>query len=263
MITILTSCRNIPQVKAILFDVNGTLRERDVHPDTQDAAREEILSILGKENVHDSFWENLEERYRQYGNWAQEKLIQLTEAEIWTKWMLPDEPVEIVSAWAPKLMLAWSRRRGRILPKPDTEDVLRELSARGYKLGLISNTMSTLDIPAFVRDSGWNEYLGVVVLSAYERVRKPAPDLFLKAASSFNLEPDACAYVGNKFSKDIIGCKRAGFALGILLRNPKKPAADDIRNDFSPDIVVDSLTDLLSVFPASAGIPQQEAVSSK
>jgi putative hydrolase of the HAD superfamily len=263
MITILTSIRTVPQVKAILFDVNGTLRAREAHPGTQDAALTAILSILGRESVPDAFWSELEERYWQYGKWAQEKLVQLTEEEIWTKWMLPNEPADVVSAHAPELMLAWSQRKGRVLPKPDAENALRELTTRGYKLGLISNTMSTLDIPAFVEASGWQKYLGVVVLSAFERVRKPAPDLFLNAARAFNLEPDACAYVGNKFSKDIIGCKRAGFALGILLRNLQKPASNDISDGLSPDMIVDSLTDLLAVFPARAGKPEQEAVSGK
>jgi putative hydrolase of the HAD superfamily len=263
MITILTSIRNVAKVKAILFDVNGTLRAREAHRETQDAALAAILSILGKKKVPDYFWSGLEDRYRQYGNWAQEKLIQLTEEEIWTHWMLPDEPADVVSAHAPELMLAWSKRKGRVLPKPDTEEVLRELTARSYKLGLISNTMSTLDIPAFVETSGWNKYLGVVVLSAFERVRKPSPDPFLKAARAFNLEPGECAYVGNKFSKDIVGCKRAGFALGVLLRNPEKPIMDDKYDDLSTDLVVDTLTDLLATFPCRAERPQQEATTGR
>jgi putative hydrolase of the HAD superfamily len=263
MITFLTSVHNIPQVKAILFDVNGTLREREAHPETQDEARAFIKSILGKESVTESFWGDLEEHYKQYGLWAQDKLIQLTEAEIWTRWMLPDEPAEIVAPNAPDLMLAWSRRKGRVLPKPDTEAVLRELTTRGYKLGLISNTMSTLDIPAFIEASGWSKYLGVVVLSAFERVRKPAPDPFLKAANAFDLAPRDCAYVGNKFTKDIVGCKRAGFALGVLLRNSRNPVVDDNADGYSHDLVVDSLTDLLTVFSLHPDTPQPEASSNR
>ena len=176
MITVLSSLRQIGQVRAILFDVNGTLRVREIHSPTQNAAHERILKILGKTSVPETYWSELEGRYKAYGKWAQDKLVQLTESEIWTQWMLPEEPSEVISDNSSELMLAWSERKGRVLPKPETEIVLKELSSRGYRLGLISNTMSTLDIPGFTERFGWNKYFNVVILSAFERVRKPSID---------------------------------------------------------------------------------------
>lgn len=252
MITVLSSLRQIDQVKAILFDVNGTLRIRENHPPTQNAAYERILKILGKTSIPETYWSELEARYKAYGKWAQEKLVQLTESEIWTQWMLPEEPANTVSANASELMLAWSERKGRVLPKPETEDVLKELSSRGYRLGLISNTMSTLDIPGFVERFGWSKYIDVVLLSAFEKVRKPSPVPFNKAAVALDLDPTQCTYVGNKFSKDIVGCKRAGYPFGIIIRNQGKPLVDEECYDVAADIVIDSLNDLMKVFPDRA-----------
>ena len=250
MITVLSSLRQVCQVHAILFDVNGTLRVRETHPHTQNAAFDRILKILRKTSVPEGYWSQLEGRYKAYGKWAQDTLVQLSESEIWTRWMLPEEPADIVSDNSSELMLAWSERKGRVIPRPETEDVLKELSSRGYRLGLISNTMSTLDIPGFIERFGWNKYFDVVMLSANERVRKPSIDPFKKAAAALNLDPSHCAYVGNKFSKDIVGCKRAGYPFGIIIRNPEKPLVDEECLDVSADMVIDSLNDLLKIFPA-------------
>jgi HAD superfamily hydrolase (TIGR01509 family) len=236
-------------IKAILFDVNGTLRVREAHETTQKSARQRILEILGKKTVEDAFWDQLEENYKLYGAWAGQHLVQLSEAEIWTNWMLPDEPKEKVAPEAANLMLAWSERKGRVVPKPETEPVLRELMARGYTLGLISNTMSTLDIPGFIERNGWQKYFRVVLLSAFEKSRKPSPDLYLKAASLLVVDPDECVYVGNRYSKDIIGCKKAGFTLGIMLIDSGKSPSEILDENGRPDLVIDSLYQLLDHFP--------------
>lgn len=237
------------KIKAILFDVNGTLRVREAHETTQKFARQRILDILGKTTVEDGFWDRLEENYKSYGAWAVQHLIQLSEAEIWTKWMLPDEPEKKVVSEAANLMLAWSERKGRVIPKPETEPVLKGLMARGYSLGLISNTMSTLDIPGFIERNGWQKYFRVILLSAFEKSRKPSPDLFLKAAVRLDVNPNECAYVGNRFSKDIVGCKKAGFALGIMLIDSEKSSIEILVKDGKPDLVIDSLYRLLDQFP--------------
>lgn len=236
-------------IKVILFDVNGTLRVREAHDATQLAARQRILSILAKVTVDDEFWQQLEERYKAYGAWAGEHLVQRSETEIWTQWMLPDEPKENVVPHASELMLVWSERKGRVVPKSETEPVLAELQQRGYHLGLISNTMSTLDVPGFVERHGWQKYFDVVLLSAFEKSRKPSPDLFLKAASRLGREPGECAYVGNRYSKDILGCKKAGYALGIMLSDPAKPYRRGQDTEGQPDLMINSLIELLVHFP--------------
>ena len=135
-----------------------------------------------KENVSDVDWEELTRRQKAYGEWAQENLIQLSEAEIWSRWILPDYPAEQIEPVAAELTLAWSERKGRTIPNAGAEETLVELKRRGYRLGIISNTMSTLDIPRCLDAFGWNEYFEVVVLSSALKCRKPAPEPFWEAA---------------------------------------------------------------------------------
>jgi putative hydrolase of the HAD superfamily len=236
-------------IEAILFDVNGTLRIREPHEPTQLAAFSRMLQLLGKEKVLDIDWEELTRRQKAYGDWAQENLIQLSEAEIWSRWILPDYPREKIEPIAAELTLAWSERKGRTIPNTGAEEMLIELRRRGYKLGIISNTMSTLDIPRSLDEFGWKDYFEVVVLSSTLKCRKPAPELFWEAARVLNLEPVHCAYLGNRISRDVVGCKRAGFALGLIIEPFGKPRADELDQAVTSDAVINSLSELLEIFP--------------
>jgi putative hydrolase of the HAD superfamily len=236
-------------IEAILFDVNGTLRIREPHEPTQHAAFSRMRQLLEKENLSDVDWEELTSRQKAYGNWAQENLIQLSEAEIWSRWILPDYPREKIEPIAAELTLAWSERKGHTIPNTGAEETLVELKRRGYRLGIISNTMSTLDIPRSLDAFGWKEYFEVVVLSSALKYRKPAPEPFWEAARALNVEPARCAYLGNRISRDVVGCKRAGFALGMIIEPFGKPRADEQDQPVAPDAVINSLSELLEIFP--------------
>ncbi len=242
------SVDGLSDLEAILFDMNGTLRVREPHAPTQQAAFERMLDILKISNPSDAFWEALAGRFKAYGHWAQENLVQLSEEEIWTRWILPDVPPQQIEPFAAELSLAWSERKGRTLPKPDAEETLLELKRRGYRLGVISNSMSTLDIPHSLAAFGWNDLFEVVVLSSGVKYRKPAPEIFWEATFKLNLAPAHCAYIGNRISRDIVGCRRAGFAFGMIIEPEGKPRPDEKDQSVQPDAVIHALSDLLSIF---------------
>ncbi len=236
-------------IEAIFFDMNGTLRMRDPHEPTQRAAIARMLDLLGKKDVPDGFWEELTRRHKAYSKWAQDNLLQLSEEEIWTRWLLPDAPHEQIEPVAAELTLAWSQRKGRTVPKPDAGETVLELKRRGYRLGVISNSMSTLDIPRSLDAFGWKDLFEVVIMSSAVKRRKPAPEIFWEATSKMNLEPSNCAYVGNRISRDVVGCKRAGFALGLIIEVEGKPRLDERDQPIQPDEVIHSLSELLKIFP--------------
>ena len=208
------------------------------------------MALLGIKDAPEAFWEALEGRYRAYTGWAQENLTQLSEGEMWRLWMLPDVAPQQIEAVAEELALAWSQRKGRALPAPGADETLAELKHCGYRLGIISNTLSSLDIPRSLTADGWDDYFEVVIQSSALRSRKPAPDLFLEAARLLDVEPARCAYVGNRISKDIVGCKRAGYQLGIIIEASGKPHADEADQPVRPDMVIHSFGELLNIFSA-------------
>ena len=235
------------KIEAILFDMNGTLRVREAHEQTQRAAYARLVELIGNNHVD---WEELASRQKTYSNWAQANLIQLSEAEIWSRWILPEYPLERIEPVAAELTLAWSERKGHTIPMLGAEETLVELKRRGYRLGVISNTMSTLDIPRSLQSFGWADYFDVVILSSTLKIRKPSPEPFREAAHRMNLAPQHCAYLGNRISKDIPGCKEAGFALGITIESSSRPRADEQDQTVMPDAVIHALSELLKIFPA-------------
>jgi putative hydrolase of the HAD superfamily len=237
------------RIEAIFFDFNGTLRIREPNEPTQRAAAQRILELLGKENFSDVYWEELTRRQIRYSQWAQNNLLQLSEKEIWTRWILPDYPREKIEGVASELTLAWMECKGRAVPRPEAEVTLIELKRRGYRLGVISNSMSSLDIPHSLVVYGWKAYFEVVILSSTVKRRKPAPEPFWEAARALNVEPDQCAYLGNRISKDVVGCKRAGFALGIILESPGVLRTEELERTIQPEAVIHSLNELLDIFP--------------
>jgi putative hydrolase of the HAD superfamily len=246
MSTLTLTVRNI---EAILFDMNGTLRRREPHEPTQTRATRRFLELLGKNEIPDSYWEELTARRKHYNQWAQDRLIQLSEDEIWTRWILPEYPSEQIGPVAAELTLAWSERKGHTVPTPGAEQMLFELKRRGYRLGVISNTMSSLDIPRDLGTFGWNQLFEVVILSSTLKHRKPAPEPFLEALRVLKVDAAHCAYLGNHISKDIVGCKRAGFGLGIIVEPANSPHADERDQVVSPEAIIHSLNELLEIFP--------------
>ena len=88
-----------------------------------------------------------------------------------------------------------------------------------------------------------------MVLSSAIKFRKPAPEPFLEASQALGVLPEKCAYLGNRIIKDMVGCKRAGFALGIILEPPDEPHPVEDNHAIQPDAVIHSLLDLLGIFP--------------
>jgi len=243
------SVQGVRTIEAILFDMNGTLRVREPHEPTQLAAFGRLQELLGKRDAPESFWEELSRRHKDYGRWAQENLLQLSEKEIWSRWLLPDFPAHQIESVSAELTLAWSMRKGRAVPKPGAEETLLELKQRGYRLGVISNSMSSLDIPRSLEEFGWRDLFDVVILSSAMKYRKPAPEIFREATLAMNIEPVHCAYLGNRISRDIVGCKQAGFTLGIIIEPPGGPRPDEQDQTIQPDAIIHTLSELLGIFP--------------
>lgn len=243
------SLDHIQDIQVILFDMNGTLRIREPHEPTQLAANTRIRELLGEKIQTEINWEELALRYKAYGKWAQENLVQASEKEIWTRWMLPEIPGSQIEQIASELTLAWIERKGHTIPKPNAKKVLIELKKRGYRLGVISNSLSSLDIPRSIQIFGWTDLLDVVVLSSSVKYRKPAPEIFWEATGSLKVEPSSCAFVGNRRSKDLVGCKLAGFALGILYEETGNSNTNEQDQTIRPDLQIHSLSELLDLFP--------------
>jgi HAD superfamily hydrolase (TIGR01662 family) len=236
---------------AIFLDVGNTLRILTQDPPYQAAARQRIIDLVGAPDRPEDLDVELNKRYKAYRKWAFETLIEASEPELWTRWLLPEYPAEKIAGLAHELTYQFRQSMGRRVLAADGRDVVIELHRRGYVLGIISNVITTEEIPDWLAADGLDIYFKSVVLSSVMGRRKPDPALFHEAARRAGVELSRCVYVGDNASRDVVGSRRAGFG-GVILLPDRADRDKPIPAEFQPDRVIHSLSELLTHFPPRA-----------
>ncbi len=239
-------------IDAILFDVGGTLRGSV--PSSQEVKLEkvrEIRELLGAITPPEELAALLTSRGRAYRHWAREKWLELDEAGVWTQWMLPEQPAPRVKQVALQLNQLWRQATGIRDVFPETRDVIVELFRRGYRIGIVSNTVSTTETPALLKKLGISGIPEVVILSGRVGIRKPNPEILLDATRRMGVEPAKCAYVGDRHDRDVLAAAGAGFCKTVLITTTY-PHASDVPDTASPpaDYHIRNLQEMLEIFPA-------------
>ena len=238
-------------IQGILFDMGGTLRMSvKPNPAEKASALRRIIDLLGTEMESGELETLLHERSRKYAAWARSTLNELNEQDLWVKWMLPDWPSEIIRPIAIQLNEAFRNSYSKRILFDETPDVIISLYRRGYRLGLVSNTTSSVEIPEVLRKLRLRGYFDVVLLSALEGKRKPSDYLLRSAAEIMDLSPSTCAYIGDQPSRDVAAARKAGFSSAVILKDPRnhpEPREEDTL--YVPDSTIGNLKDLLEIFP--------------
>jgi len=253
-------------VYAFCFDVGGTLRFSRRDPVSRLSALSRMKDILNWEGQLDDLESTLATKEAGYRAWSRKTLVELTEVDLWVRYMLPDHPKDWVAQNALTLNQLWRGRRARSL-FPEVVNVLHTLSDRGYTLAIISNTTSSVEVPQLLEVSGLNEIISCVILSTTFGKRKPDPSLFLSAARQMGLQAEYCAYIGNDPTRDLVGARQAGFGPVYLHRKVSGQDEDiDDENgnpqalEMQPEGYIKSLDELLDIFPACP--PHQKGIQS-
>ena len=97
---------------------------------------------------------------------------------------------------------------------PETPGYLGSLKDRGYFLGVISNSVGTLDEQ--LRHMDLRNYFHAVFDSAIVGVEKPHPEIFQLALRAANVGPEGVLFVGDTHATDVGGAQLAGLH-GVLI----------------------------------------------
>jgi putative hydrolase of the HAD superfamily len=242
-------------IQAIFIDVGNTLRVLIKDEAYQARARQQIATLVGAQESPECFCERLDERYKVYRRWAFETLLEASESELWTRWMLPDWPADQIAPLAGDLTFLYRQTMGYRFAVPDAMEVAVELTRRGYRLGIISNTITEREIPQWLEEDGLSQYFPTVVLSSIFGRRKPGPEIFWEAARRAGVTPAQSVYVADNPSRDVPGSRRAGFGMVILMLEPAELETKDLNGENKPDLVIHSLSELLGIFPGCSVSP--------
>jgi putative hydrolase of the HAD superfamily len=237
------------EIEAIFLDHGNTLRTVVKDEAFQAQARQQLATLVGTQEHPDAFCERLEERYKICKKRAKDTMIEISEKELWTQ-LLPELPPEKIAPLAGRLTRRWRDRSGRRVARPDVERVIIELSKRGYRLGIIANTITETEIPDWLEEAGLTPYFETVILSSIFGRRKPGPEIYLEAARQVGVDPARSVYVGDNPSRDILGTQLAGFAMTILLMEPATLEKEPFTGDEKPELIIHEFSELLDIFPA-------------
>jgi putative hydrolase of the HAD superfamily len=236
-------------IEAILLDVGNTLRIVIKDEAFMAESRRQITELVGSQMPVDDFIKLLETRYQLLRKQAKEKLIEASEKEMWTKWMLPDFPAEKIAPLSGKLTRLWRDCDGRRVPRDDVKETIIELNKRGYLLGIIANTITETEIPDYLEEYGLTEYFKTVALSSKVGIRKPNPEIYWEAARRMGVEPAKCVYVGDNPVRDVEGTRAAGYGMMILILEPDTLKKEPPTGEVKPDYTILEIKDLLDIFP--------------
>jgi HAD superfamily hydrolase (TIGR01662 family) len=237
-------------IEAIFLDVGNTLRIVVEDPEFMCQARKDLMTLVGTQKSEEDFFHEVDTRWKVYRKQSKESLIEASEKELWTKWLLPDYPEEKIAPLAGKLTRLWRDHDGRRVPRPDVKATIIELNKRGYILGIIANTITETEIPDWMESDGLTDYFKAVVLSSKVATRKPDPEIYWEAARRVGVEPSKCAYVGDNPVRDVEGTQAAGYGMMILIHEPATMAKEPPTGIVKPDFTIQTTSDLLDIFPA-------------
>ena len=242
----------IENIDAIFLDIGNTLRILHKDEAYQARARQQIADMVCARQAPEELCAELNKRYKGYRKWAFENLTEAPEPELWTRWLLPDYPAENIAPLAHELTYQFRQSMGRREVAEGGRQVVIELHRRGYVLGIISNVITTSEIPDWLKADDLEKYFKSVMLSSVFGRRKPDPSIYLEAAQRAEVPPARCVYVGDNPSRDVVGTRQAGFGMVIILPDPED-RAEPIPAEYQPDLIITSLSDLLDHFPPRQG----------
>lgn len=240
-------------IRAVLFDVGGTLHQVLHDEETANSFSQRLLDILARHGIAlptdaASLLPLLHENAEAYKHWSEETRVELPSPRIWSEFYLKDFQIaeELLAPIAEELSRMYDATRVKNVPRPHMRETIETLHEMGMVQGIISNMISTSFVPRLVEDYGIAKYMSCLVISAAAGIRKPDPAIFELAASQCGVPCSEMAYVGDTLSRDVLGCRNAGVALSIQIRNPSIAHRDTAfaGTGLAPDVLIDDLAEI-------------------
>ncbi len=237
------------QIDTIFVDLGDTFRVIRKDADYIYAAKADIARLLGTEQDPIAFYDEvIEPRYNKYREWALTFYCEAPVETLWTRWLAFDFPLERVKAAANALTYAYRKTKGERVVTDGGIETVKELYARGYTLGIVSDLVGVEEVDEWLDRDGLRPYFKTVQQSSICLIRKPHPAIYYYALAETGSDPARTCYVGDNLERDIVGAKAAGLGMTIGVQYPdKKP--QKVTDANRPDRFIHHFAELLDIFP--------------
>lgn len=242
-------------IDTVLFDMGGTLE--DIY--TDDASREEsareVLRILREKGIAvdmdaPTAVKKLADGWDRYAAYRGPTNRELKPEEIWGCYVLTEFGLdfETVKPFAEELAHMWEVTYYHRSLRPGVPEMLEGLKGMGMKLGVISNTASLYQVFWILKEYGIRDYFQDVTLSSVTGYRKPDPNIFLVSLNQVQSDPSTCAYVGDTFSRDVIGPQNVGFAVTFHIHSHLTKSRDkDVPKDVKATYSISDISEVYTI----------------
>ncbi len=241
-------------IRAVLFDMGGTLEELHSDEAIRQEATQGLRELLRERGVDPGLslpdlQSAVSSGLEAYQSWRKGPEIELPAERVWSEFILANHGLskQRVAAAAEDLSFFYDTHYHLRSLRPEAPAVLETLKQQGFHLAIISNVVSRRLVPRMLTEYGIAHYFDPVVTSSCLGWRKPNERIFGEALRLMGVPAEACAYVGDTISRDVIGARRAGFALAIQIKSFLTARSDREIGHVVPDAVIRDLTEVVEL----------------
>jgi len=210
--------------KAVLFDLDGTLLNRDksveLFINQQYERLYELLSHIPKEQYISRFIE-----LDNHGYVWKDKVYQ----------QLIDEFNISSITWEELLQDYVEEFKHHCVGFPHIHEMLEGLKNNKIALGMITNGYGQFQMDN-IKALDIEKYFDVILVSEWEGIKKPNPKIFMNALEKLNVEPSESVFIGDHPENDVRAGQNVGMK-GILKK-------DNQWTDIEADAIIDDYLEL-------------------
>ena len=248
-------------IRALLFDVNGTLVdiETDEHMEAAYRAISHFLSyqgiLLHRWEVHALYFQIMKEQFAA----TRETYPEFDVVAVWRELLCRQATSYTHAIPAGKLQemplfLAELQRgicRKRLCLFPQEQEVLSRLKER-YPMAVVSDAQSAYAVPE-LKSVGIFEYFDPIIISGDFGYRKPEARLFQHALERLGVPGDEAVFIGNDRYRDVFGAKQLGMKTVLFASSPGM----DPPQSAEPDYIIRQFAELPQALDFLANHPAQ------
>lgn len=242
-------------IDTVLFDMGGTLEDICIDEESKIASAQGVLRILADHGhplsldvpaaiqVFAGGWDR-------YAAYRAPTNRELKPEEIWGNYVLTEVGLDFdtVKPFAEELAHMWEVTHYHRALRPRVKEMLEGLKGLGMKLGVVSNTAALYQVFSTLEEYGIRDYFQDVTLSSVTGYRKPDPNIFRVSLRQVRSDPRTCAYVGDTYSRDVIGPQNLGFGATFHIHSFLTQSRDgDVPKDVRPTYTIQDIYEVYTI----------------